>query len=207
MTDLHPQILHPLDLHASFIQDSTNGSLVIDDIVSGGHRRHLPPISLPGFNNTTPFFSLSTIQTITQGAYPYTEDLLALESTSKMGAYPRPQVADITNIRTPLSPTRWSEALADKSSVNTCHAASEGALGLAGIPTNCSTQQIETCSQCLTEYLQNESQERYRSIREGPSTHSPRQQIWSDTQIPSAGKMAFNSRPIIENVPADALSE
>ena len=53
------------------------------------------------------------MQTITQGAYPYTEDLLALERISQHRPGQAPQVLEDATISTPLVLTRWSEALAD----------------------------------------------------------------------------------------------
>ena len=95
-------------LQTSWLLDTTDGRLLPEDFTN---HTSLPPISLSHPRKGTPHFSETTVHTILEGTYPYTEDLLTLSNTSKTAE----QQADIpkgsSRVNTPLVWTEWDKAL------------------------------------------------------------------------------------------------
>ncbi len=65
----------------------------------------------PACNRTALPFSNLTVRTISQGAYPYTEDLLALTRIGSSAPRAQPALRDISEVKSPLVPARWKTAL------------------------------------------------------------------------------------------------
>lgn len=70
----------------------------------------LPPISLPPLASPQPHFSFPTIETEATGAYPYTDDLVAL---AEMGSHTPATWQSPTTSSSPLVWTEWCKALHD----------------------------------------------------------------------------------------------
>ena len=100
--------------HAQSIQvrDTTDGQPLLEDISKCDHTTSSPPASWHSTQMETVQFSASTVHTIRDGAYPYTADLLALASTSKLSGV-NCTGRGIQNQRASVW-AEWSRALQDR---------------------------------------------------------------------------------------------
>ena len=111
--------------HASFTANHESDSLIIDDIVHSYPSLALPPFPGSPLHSNRPPFSLVTTLTVKDRAYPYTQDLLALQYTSARHAF-IPQLEGMAGIVTPLVPSAWEALLQDHPDQELARYISEG---------------------------------------------------------------------------------